>query len=241
MEMGKQTPGAHVPSSFHLQGKARPTHFQNAGRGSHCRGTLPKMLSYPSIYSFQNHRLGQRTGSHRPLRAQPSYFMYHLQNFHSRESKELGSQTLPLHTLQSLGCFPPCTHPPLLPEIPGLHSHRQALILPIHDLWDQHRPKNILPSHHRGSEAPSQTGNRSLGIYRRLVTVGQVTNYPHSIHSTHRPLSSEIGVHPKSTKVTANAIPKHHIPGDHMVGPSAHTSPKLQNPRERVLPGPGNS
>ena len=167
--MGQQTPSSVAATTLNLQGNVDPSHLQIAGRGNHRRGTPTEMLSVPSLHRPKDFRLRRGKSGHRPLFPQPSHSLSHLQDVHSLEAEELGPQRRPLHLHRHIRRLPPHPHPHALPEVPCLHSRRQALLLPSHAIRHKHRPSHFLPDRDRGSQTPPQHRYLSLGLHRRLA------------------------------------------------------------------------
>ena len=238
--MGQQTPSPVVASTLNMQGNIDPSHLQIAGRGNHRRGTPTKMLSVPSVHRPKDFRLGRGESGHRPLFPQPSHSLPHLQDVHSLEGEELGPQRRPLHLHRYIRRLPPHPYPHALPEVPCLHSRRQALLLPSHAIRNKHRTSYILPGCDRGSQTPPQQRNLSLGLHRRLAPLGQIAKNPRTTHIGHGQPSSEVGLHTQPEEVTTGAIPDHHLPGHFMVRHRPHPPPEQQSSGEGLHDGPGS-
>ena len=238
--MGQQTPSSVAATTLNLQGNVDPSHLQIAGRGNHRRGTPTEMLSVPSLHRPKDFQLGRGESGHRPLFPQPSHSLPHLQDVHSLEAEELGPQRRPLHLHRHIRRLPPHPHPHALPEVPCLHSRRQALLLPSHAIRHKHRTSHFLPDRDRGSQTPPQHRNLSLGLHRRLAPLGQIAENPHTTHIDHGQPSSEVGLHPQPEKVSTGALPDHHLPGHLMVGQRPHPPPEQQSSREGLHDGPRN-
>ena len=238
--MGQQTPSPVVATTLDMQGNIDPSHLQIAGRGNHRRGTPTKMLSVPSVHCPKDFRLGRGESGHRPLFPQPSHSLPHLQDVHSFEGEELGPQRRPLHLHRYIRRLPPHPYPHALPEVPCLHSRRQALLLPSHAIRHKHRTSNILLGGDRGSQIPPQQRNLSLGLHRRLAPMGQIAENPRTTHIGHGQPSSEVGLHTQPEEVTTGAIPVHHLPGHLMVRHQPHPPPEQQSSGEGLDDGPGS-
>ena len=173
---------------------------------STCRGTLTHHISrflaegiiaevplqrcFPShLFSApQDFRPRRGKSGHRPLFPQPSHSLSHLQDVHSLEAEELSPQRRLLHFHRHFRRLPPLPHPHALPEVPCLHSRRQALLLPGHAIWDKHRPSHFFPDRDRGSQIPPQHRYFSLGLHRRSAPVERIRREP--LHFTRQPQST---------------------------------------------------
>ena len=186
--MGQQTPSTVAATTLNLQGNVDPSHLQIAGRGNHRRGTPTEMLSVPSLHCPQDFRPRRGKSGHRPLFPQPSHSLSHLLDVHSLEAEELSPQRRLLHLHRHFRRLPPLPHPHALPEVPCLHSRRQALLLPGHAIWNKHRPSHLFPDRVRGSQIPPQHRYFSLGLHRRLAPVERIRREP--LHFTRQPQST---------------------------------------------------
>ena len=178
LEMGQQTPSTVAATTLNLQGNVDPSHLQIAGRGNHRRGTPTEMLSVLSLLCPQDFRPRRGKSGHWPLFPQPSHSLSHLLDVHSLEAEELSPQRRLLHLRRHFRRLPPLPHPHALPEVPCLHSRRQALLLPGHAIWNKHRPSHLFPDRVRGSQIPPQHRYFSLGLHRRLAPVERIRREP---------------------------------------------------------------
>ena len=236
--MGQQTPSAVAATTLNLQGKVDPSHLQVAGRGNHRRGTPTEVLPISPLHRPQDFRHRGRKSGHRPLFPQPSHTLPHLQDVHSLQAEEFNPQRRLLHLHRHLRRLPPHPHPYTFPEIPCLHSRRQAILLPSHAIRDKYRPPHFLPDRDRGSQIPPQHRYLSLGLHRRLAPVEQISESPYPSDFNHSQLPSEVGLHPQPKEIPSGALPDHHLPGNLMVGHQSHPPPEQQSFGEGPHDGP---
>ena len=236
--MGQQTPSAVVATTLNLQGKVDPPHLQDAGRGDHRRGTPTEVLPISPLHRSQNVRHRGRKSGHRPLLPQPPHTLPHLQDVHCFQAEEFNPQRRLLHLHRHLRRLPPHPHPYTLPEVPCLHSRRQAILLPSHAIRDKHRPPHFLPDRDRGCQVPPQHRYLSLGLHRRLAPVEQISGSPYPPDFNHSQLPSEVGLHPQPKEIPSGTFPDHHLPGNLMVRHQSHSSPKQQSFGEGPRNGP---
>ena len=198
--MGQQTPSTVAATTLNLQGNVDPSHLQIAGRGNHRSGTHTEMLSVPSLHCPQDFRPRWGKSGHRPLFPQPSHSLSHLLDVHSLEAEELSPQRRLLHLHRHFRRLPQLPHPHALPEVPCLHSRRQALLLSGHAIWNKHRPSHLSLIASGAVKYLHNIGISASVSFDEWLLWNEFAESPYTSHVYHSQPPSEVGLHPQPKK-----------------------------------------